>query len=412
MSHTLRCRCLLFAPLACAAVLPAQAGWAVPVLETALNSTAADAGPNLSFDETTLHFSSFRSGNWEIWSSVRTGPGAPWSAPVQETALGGSAVEDQPHLVAYGLELWFSSTRTGGAGGSDLMVATRASSSSPWNTPTFVTELNSAGAESAPSLTADGLEVFFYSTGWGNPSGNNNTLFTATRPAIGMPFNSPTIVAEFLNSNTHRDVDVSADGLTIVFTEYVAPRLQVMYSERLSRSSPWSPPVALPEFANVGTSLGVYAFTRSPAGNEAFLAAGFPAASGGQEILSTSFAGLTHLSQAGLGQTMTIYYRDPAGAFAPYAIGAALGNTGFPIGSLHVPLDPDWLLLGTLGQTVAGFTFGWGGTLDADGKATANLTNLLPALTGFTIHVGGLTWSSAAPGVSFVTNSFPVQFQP
>lgn len=397
--------------LSLASTLCAQGGWEVPVNEALLNSTAADAGPSLSFDGLTLYFSSYRSGNWEIYSSTRTSVGAPWSTPVQEVALGDLAVEDQPQLTIGGLEIYFSSTRAGGAGSSDIMRATRASTSSPWNAPTFVTEINSPGADSAPTLTADGLQLFFYSTGWGNPSGNNNSMFVATRPDISQPFGTPTLVTEFSNANTHRDCDVSIDGLTMTFTEYQSPRLRVMYSERTSLTSPWSPPVPWTEFDNVGTSLGVYAFTRSPTGNEALLAAGFPSANGGQEILSTRYTGITKIGTAGIGQSMSIFYRDPASPNAPYAIGAALGNTGFSVGSLLVPLDPDWLLIGTLGTSVAGYTTGWGGVLDGNGEAFASLTNSLPALTGFTIYVGGLTWSTAPPGISLVTRSIPVVFQ-
>ncbi len=404
-------RFLPFVPLALTCALSAQGGWDVPVNETLLNSTAADAGPNLSFDGLTLYFSSYRSSNWEIYSSTRAAVGAAWSTPTLEVGLDDPAVEDQPHITIAGLEIYFSSTRAGGAGSSDIMRATRATATGPWNPPTFVTEINSSGADSAPSLTADGLQLFFYSTGWGNPSGNNNSLFVATRPDLNTPFGTPTLVTEFSNTNTHRDCDIGPDGLTITFTEYQSPRIRVMYSERTSLTTPWAPAVAWTEFDTVGTSLGVYAFTRSPAGNEALLAAGFPSANGGQEILSTRYTGITHLGSAGIGQTMTLYYRDPASPNAPFAIGAALGNTGFPVGPLQVPLDPDWLLLGTLGQSIAGYTTGWGGFLDGNGEVVATLTNSLPALTGFVIYVGGLTWSNQAPGVSLVTRSFPVLFQ-
>lgn len=403
----------LLVAAACTAALTAQAGWAVPTLETTLNSTAADAGPQLSADGLTLHFASFRSGNWEIYSSTRTAPGQPWSTPVQEVNLGGSTVEDQPCLSADGLEIWFSSTnRAGGTGGSDLLHADRATPASPWNVPTFVTELNSTLAESAPSMTADGLEMFFYSTGWGNPSGNNNSLFTAKRSGPGQPFGTPTLVVEFSNSNTHRDVDVSADGLSIVFTEFVSPRLKVMFSERLSRTAPWDPPVVWTEFDTVGSSLGVYGFTRSAGTDEAFLSAGFPTASGGQELMRTTFTGLTHQDIAGIGATMTLGIHVPQSPGQFFSLGAALGNTGFPIGSRIVPLDPDWLLLATFGTSVPGYTSGWGGQLDAAGNAYATLTNSLPALTGLVIHVGGLTWDNSQPfGVGTITNSFKVLFQ-
>lgn len=400
-------------PLLFALPLAAQAGWAVPTLEGTLNSTSTDTSPNLSFDGLTMHFSSYRSGNYEIYSATRPAVGQPWSAPVLETALGGSSVEDHPWLVADGLELWFTSTRTGTAGSSDLMVATRPSVSAPWNAPTFVTELNSTGAETAPTLTADGLQVFFLSTAWGNPSGNNNSIFTASRPNRQMPFGTPTLVAQFSNTNTHRDVDVSADGLTIAYTEFVSPRLKVMFSERVSPTAPWSVPVALTEFDTVGTNLGVYSISRSALGDEALLAAGFSSSAGGQEVMSTKFTGVAHLSQAGLGQTMSIGVFDPARPGLPYSIGAALGNTGFVLGSRLVPLDPDWLLMGTFGVSVPGFTLGWGGVLDGNGAAYANLTNLDPILTGFSIYVGAFVWDASAQwGAGTITNSFRVVFQP
>jgi hypothetical protein len=397
--------------LACTAALAAQSGWSAPVLETTLNSTASDTGPNLSFDGTTLHFASFRSGNWEIWSATRTGPGAPWSTPVQEAALADAAVDDQPFLTADGLELWFGSSRAGGTGSTDILRAVRPSPTSPWGTPAFVTELNSTAFDSSVSLTADGLECYFLSTGHGAPAAPNNALFRATRAATALPFDPPVLVSELANANTHRDCEVGPDGLTLVYTEYVAPRLQVLFTQRLDRSAAWDAPVVLAEFSAIGTLQGVFGFSRAALGDEAILAAGFAAAAGSQELMSTSFTGVTRLGQASAQSTLTIGYSDPQNPVAPFAIGAALGNTGFALGALTVPLDPDWLLLGTLGQSIPGYTTGWSGALDGLGKATGTLTNPNPALVGFTIWVGGLTWGNAPFGVQTVMNSVPVLLQ-
>jgi hypothetical protein len=95
----------------------------------------------------------------------------------------------------------------------------RPSPTAPWGTPTFVTEVNSTAADSAPSLTTGGLELFFLSAGWGNPAGNNNSLFVATRSAVGQPFGTPQLITGFYNGNTHRDCQVAADGLAMIFTE-------------------------------------------------------------------------------------------------------------------------------------------------------------------------------------------------
>jgi hypothetical protein len=274
-------------PFLLAAGALAQSSWSAPVLETALNSTAADSGPHLSFDGLTLYFSSFRTGNWEIFTSTRAAPGAPWSAPVQVLELGGVGTEDQPFVAIGSLEIWFSSTRAGGAGSSDIMHSTRASTALPWDPPTFVVELNGTGAEGSFSMTADGLEAYMLTTSWGAPAAPNNAIFRSTRPTTAAPWGTPTLVTELSNANTHRDCEISLDGLSIVYTEFVSPRLKVLQASRPNRSSPFSTPVVWTEFDNVGTATGVFSFTRSVAGDEAFLAAGFSAAAGGQEIMST-----------------------------------------------------------------------------------------------------------------------------
>lgn len=395
------------------ASLVAQSGWTTPVLETVLNSTASDSGPHLSIDGTTLHFASFSSGNWEIWSATRPGPGAPWSAPVAEPLLGDlTATDDQPFLAADLLEIYFASTRAGGAGSFDILRSTRTGIGQPWSTPTFVTEINSASADSAPSLTADGLEIYFLTTGWGSPSGNNNQIFRATRPNTASPFGTPTLVTELSNANTHRDCEIAADGLSITYTEFTNSRLEVLFARRTSRSAAFDPPVILSEFSGVGTLSGVFSFTRSLDGHEAILAAGFAVAAGSQELMSTTFEGLTQTGGAGIGQTMSLLYRDSANPGKFYVYGAALGTTGFPIGARTIPLDPDWLLSGTLGQSIPPFTTGWVGTLDAGGNAAGSLSNVLPFLTGFRFHVGALTFDPAAPfGVATISNTIAVEFQ-
>lgn len=295
------------APVVLLAAAAAQSSWSAPTFEPVLNSTAADSGPHLSFDGLTLYFASFRSSNWEIYASTRTAPGAAWSAPALVTELGGSGTEDQPFLAVGDLEIYFSSTRAGGAGGSDIMRSTRASTALPWGVPTFVTELNGAGAESAFSVTADGLEAYLLTTSWGAPAAPNNAIFRATRASTALPFSTPTLVAELSNSNTHRDCEIAPDGLSIVYTEFVSPRLKVMYASRPDRVSPFAAPVVWTEFDNVGTTTGVYSFTRSLAGDEAFLAAAFATAAGGQEIMTTR---------------RSLPYGDGCGVAAPLALAA------------------------------------------------------------------------------------------
>jgi hypothetical protein len=405
----------LLLPVLIAPALPAQFGWTTPVPEAVLNSASSDTGPHLSIDGLTIHFSSNRPGpaaNYEIFSATRTGPGAPWSAPVQEAALGDpTTTDDQPFLDASGTEIYFGSLRAGGAGGFDLMVATRAGIGAPWGAPAFLTAVNSSGSESAPSLTADGLELYMLTTGWGAPFAPNNAIFRATRASTAAPFGTPAAVTELLpasSTSSHRDCEVAADGLSIVYTQSISGRLQVLQATRTSRSLPFGAPVILTDFGAVST--GVFSITRSLDGHEAFLAANFTGVA--QEILTSGFEGLTQSGAAGIGSIMNLHYRDSANPGKVYVYGAALGTTGFLLGTRLVPLDPDWLLIGTLGQNIPPYTAGWVGVLDAGGNALGTLTNVTPALTGFPFHVGALTFHPPAPfGVATISNTIAVVFQ-
>jgi hypothetical protein len=171
--------------------------------------------------------------------------------------------------------------------GFEIMRSTRLSTALPWDPPTPVAELNSTGSESSFSMTADGLEAYMLTTGWGSPSGTSNQIFRSTRASTAVPWGTPTLVTELSNANTHRDCEIAPDGLSIVYTEFISSRLKVLYASRPDRVSPFAPPIVWTEFDTTGTASGVFSFTRSFAGDEAFLAAGFAATAGGQEIMSS-----------------------------------------------------------------------------------------------------------------------------
>jgi hypothetical protein len=297
-------RTSLAAPFLFTAVLAAQSAWSVPVLETALNSTAADTGPHLSFDGLTLHFASFRSGNWEIYTATRPFPGGPWSPPAIVPELADTAVDDQPFLAVGDLEIYFSSQRAGGAGGTDILRSTRVAPGQPWSPPAFVTELNSSGADAAFSMTADGLEAFFLTTGWGVPT-TANQIARASRVSTALPFDPPTLVTELGNSATHRDCEISADGLTLTYSESTASGVKIHVATRPDRVTPFAPPVVVTDFDVVGVN--IFGFTGSQGGDEALIAAAFSTALGSQELMGTR---------------RSVYYGLGCGGAAPLALAA------------------------------------------------------------------------------------------
>jgi hypothetical protein len=85
-----------------------------------------------------------------------------------------SASEDgQPNVRRDGLELFFFSNRPGTLGMADIYSATRESTSVPWSTPVDLgSNVNSAAAETRPSLSWDGTTLYFGST---RPGGEGST---------------------------------------------------------------------------------------------------------------------------------------------------------------------------------------------------------------------------------------------
>jgi len=75
------------------------------------------------------------------------------------------ANDGQPNVGRDGLEIFFFSTRPGGFGTADLYVATRDRTSATWSAPLNLgPDVNSAFAETRPSLSWDGTTLYFGST--------------------------------------------------------------------------------------------------------------------------------------------------------------------------------------------------------------------------------------------------------
>jgi hypothetical protein len=73
-----------------------------------------------------------------------------------------TANDIQPNVRKDGLEVVFSSNRAGGAGAQDIWVSTRTNTASAWSAPTNLgAAVNTAAAESRPSLSADGSQLLF-----------------------------------------------------------------------------------------------------------------------------------------------------------------------------------------------------------------------------------------------------------
>lgn len=116
----------------------------------------------------------------EIYVSERQN-GARFGPATAVTELNDAAANDiQPNVRTDGLEVVLSSNRTGTAGAQDLWVSTRASLTAPWSAPVNLGgAVNTAAAETRPSLSRDGKQLLFGRAP--GPEGSSD-IYVTTRP--------------------------------------------------------------------------------------------------------------------------------------------------------------------------------------------------------------------------------------
>jgi Tol biopolymer transport system component len=189
-----------------------------------VNSSNYDGSPSVSRDGMTLYFDSLRSdgsGNWDIWVSKAKSPHSDWGeaeplGPPVNSRFG----ESGPCLTADGLTLYFASDRPGGYGGFDIWVTTRKSIDDPWEEPINLgPKINSSAYDNHPSISADGLSLYFDSRR-PNRSGRlgNNDLYISKRATKTDEWEAPKNLGPAVNtSGTEYSPCISADGLTLFF---------------------------------------------------------------------------------------------------------------------------------------------------------------------------------------------------
>ncbi|HEX5591686.1 MAG TPA: hypothetical protein VFX65_15435 [Candidatus Limnocylindrales bacterium] len=158
-------------------------GWSVPAnLGCAINSSAGEASPSLT--DTELYFSSTRAGGLggsDIYVSAFDG--ASFGPPTLAAGLNTADNDFRPNVRRDGLEVFIDSNRTGGIGGLDIWTATRASTSDAWSAPTNLGgAVNSTANELRPSLSWDGTTLYFGSTRAGGEGSQD--LYVTTRPKL------------------------------------------------------------------------------------------------------------------------------------------------------------------------------------------------------------------------------------
>jgi len=177
--------------------LRADGGFETPQnLGCQVNSAADEASPfpvAKPGNGIVLYFSSTRAGGFDtadaglasgdsdLYSSDRHG--AVYGAPVLVPGANSAFADGQPNVRRDGLELFFFSNRPGTIGLQDIYGASRQTTSASWSEPVNLgPNVNSADAETRPSLSSDGLTLYFGST---RPGEGSTDIYVTSRDKLG-----------------------------------------------------------------------------------------------------------------------------------------------------------------------------------------------------------------------------------
>ena len=250
---------LLLAVLACVVLTNAYVAKADFIFGTptylgpTVNSSAGDGQPSISADGLSLYFASNRPGGYggnDLWVTTRDTIDDEWGTPMNLGPSVNSSFSDaSPSISADGLSLFFYSARPpGGPGDEDIWVTRRATSSDPWGTPVNLgSTVNSSAHDFAPSISADGLSLYFTSL---RPGGyGDRDIWVATRETKGDDWGPPVNLGPTVNSSS-REVypSISSDGLMLFFASNRPVRYggsDLWVTTRATVTDPWGTPVNL-----------------------------------------------------------------------------------------------------------------------------------------------------------------------
>ena len=227
-----------------------------------INSQNIESAPFISPDGLSLLFASdWPDGllDYDLWVTTRASISEPWGDPVKlGQAINTTYTEWHPSITADGLELYFDSDRPGGEGSEDLWVSKRESTADEWGAPVNLgPAINTSDFEEAASISADGLVLVWDSN---RPDGfGESDIWMSTRSTRDDPWGPPVNLGPNINTQElEATAALSADGLALFFTAW--PWLEghgdfdIWMARRSNDGTDWNTPVNLGPIINTAFS--------------------------------------------------------------------------------------------------------------------------------------------------------------
>jgi predicted secreted protein len=169
-----------------------------------VNSSFTDATPCISADGLNLYFTSNRPGgrgSLDLWMATFNSLDQSWSEPVNlGMPVNTSAYEGFPSISTDGLSLYFASNQPGSLGGSDIWMTTRSTIEANWSKPVNLgPNVNSSSEEISCCISPNGTELFISSN---RPGGMGSyDLYVARRAATDQSWSAPVNLGSPVNGS-------------------------------------------------------------------------------------------------------------------------------------------------------------------------------------------------------------------
>ena len=177
-----------------------------------INSQNFEGGPSFSADGRSLYFISDRdiTTGGDIWMASRASAAEPFANPVNlGPTVNSSSDEGAPSISADGLELFFDRSPEG-----HIFVAGRSSVSVPFGRAALVDLGTTECCDGFPNISADGLDLYFCSNRPGGFGGDD--VWRARRSSRSSPFGTAENLGPTVNGAANDcDPGISTDGLTL-----------------------------------------------------------------------------------------------------------------------------------------------------------------------------------------------------
>jgi Tol biopolymer transport system component len=167
--------------------------------------------PSLTFEGLELYFSSPEGDLSDIWVSRRTVATDPWGPSTLVAELSSPQADEDPSVSVDGLIMYFTSDR--GGDGRRVYASRRRTRDTPWETPVRV-DLGSSTVDEAPALDRGQLYLVF-----GSQRGTSSYphLFAATRPDASAVWQGSMELTALSSAWQDTDPALFADGRGLLF---------------------------------------------------------------------------------------------------------------------------------------------------------------------------------------------------